>query len=164
MAANARQRNLLFDRDADVGPAQHERQVVEGGRNHGVLECGHDGGPCFAGANTCARRLDLVSPLTCQPNDVSEAQGRRKPRGRLCHRGGRPGHGPNRHEKSESKARETVHNVTVCVMRFPPGRHTLPTRLICIRNQRATFASCLCIAAASVASLADARESLARWS
>ena len=29
MAANARERNLLLDRDADVSPVEHERQVVE---------------------------------------------------------------------------------------------------------------------------------------
>ena len=149
MTANAGERNLLLDRDADVGPAQHERQVVEGRRNHGVLECGHDGGPCFAGANTCARRLDLVSPLTCQPNDVSEAQGRRKLRGRLCRRGSRPGRGPYHQEKSESKTRETVHNVTV-FLRFAAGRHTVPARSSYIRGsardvrKRLVHRRCVC--------------------
>ena len=88
----------------------------------GSCECGHDGGPCLAGANACTRRLNLVSPLAGEPNDVSEAQGRRQHRGRLCRRGGRPGRGPHRQEKSESKTRETVHDVTVCLMRFPPGQ------------------------------------------
>ena len=38
VAANAGQRNLLLDRDADVGPAQHERQVIEGWRNHRIVK------------------------------------------------------------------------------------------------------------------------------
>ena len=76
--ANAGQRDLLLDREADVRAAQHEGQVIERGRDHRVVERGHDGGSCLAGANACARRLDLVSPLAGEANDVAEAQGRRK--------------------------------------------------------------------------------------
>jgi hypothetical protein len=38
MAADPRQRNPLFDRDAVVGAAHHERLVIERGRDHRVGE------------------------------------------------------------------------------------------------------------------------------
>lgn len=107
--------------------------------------------------------LDLVSPLTGQPNDVFETQGRRQHRGRLCRYGGRPGRGPYHQEKSESKTRETVHDVTVCLIPFPPGRRRRrPGR----RRQRyrPTPASCLYISAAMAASLAASRDKPARRS
>jgi hypothetical protein len=69
------QGNLLLNREADVRAAQHEGQVIKRGRNHGVLECGHDGGPYLARASTSTRCLNLVSALAGEPNDVSEAQG-----------------------------------------------------------------------------------------
>jgi hypothetical protein len=72
--------------------------------------------------------LNLVSPLAGEPNDIAEAQGRRKHRGRLCRRGSRPRRGPHRQEKSESKTRETVQDVTACLMRFPPGQRRAPAR------------------------------------
>ena len=73
--ATAGQGDRLLNRKADVRAAQHEGQVIKRGRNHGGLECGHDGGPCLARASASTRCLNLVSTLACEPNDVSETQG-----------------------------------------------------------------------------------------
>ena len=40
----------------------------------------------------------------------------------------RRGRGPHREEESESKTLETVHDVTACLMRVPPGRRRAPAR------------------------------------
>ena len=55
VSANAGQRNLLLEREAHVRATQHERQVIERGREHRVVESGHDGGPLLTRANTCAQ-------------------------------------------------------------------------------------------------------------
>jgi hypothetical protein len=78
VSANAGQGKLLLKGEAHVRATQHERQVIEGGREHRVVESGHDRGPLLARTKTCARGLYLVAPLACEPNDVGEGQRRRK--------------------------------------------------------------------------------------
>ena len=69
--ANAGERNLLLDRDADVGAAQHERQVVERRRNHRIGERRHDGRARLTRANPRARRLDFVPAFARDADDIS---------------------------------------------------------------------------------------------
>jgi hypothetical protein len=107
--ANAGQGDLLFDREADVRAAQHEGQVIQRGRNHGVLECGHDGGPCLARANTCTRCLNLISPLACEPDDVAEAEWRRERRWRLRDNVDRHGQTTGRQSDAERENEGTGH-------------------------------------------------------
>ena len=121
MSANTGQGNLLLEREAHVRALQHERQVIERGREHRVGEGGHDRGPLLTRANACARSLDLVAPLACEPNGVAEAQRRRQRRGRLGSRRTRRGRSPHREKENESKTRGTVHGVTACVRRYPPA-------------------------------------------
>ena len=101
MPANAGQRNLLLERKTHVRAPQHERQVIEGGREHRVGEGGDDRGPLLAGAKACAHRLYLVAPLAGEPNGVAEAQRRRQHGSRLCRRRRRRSRGPDHEENSE---------------------------------------------------------------
>ena len=78
MASNTRERNLLLDRDAEVCAVEHERQVVERRREHGVRKCRHDRRPGLTRARARAGRLYLVSPLAGDSNDVADGERRRQ--------------------------------------------------------------------------------------
>ena len=73
VAADAGQRNLLLDRDADVRAAQHERQVIERGRDHRVLERRDDGRAALR-PRACAR-----APPESRP--AARRRGERRQRG-----------------------------------------------------------------------------------
>ena len=60
MSADARQRNPLLDRDADVRALQHEGQVIQRRRDHRIVERGDDGGPGFP-ARVRARAASISS-------------------------------------------------------------------------------------------------------
>ena len=140
-----------------------EWQVIEGGREHRVGEGGHDGGPLLtsADADADARGLYLVAPLACEPNHVAEALRRRKRCSRLCRR---PWQGRGCHEEeNEPKTRDTVHDVTARdALAAGPARNAGPTENG--NGYRPTPASCLCMAAAPAASVADSPDSVARRS
>ena len=122
MAADPGQRDPLLDRDAHVRAAQHERQVVERGRDHRVFERRDDGRPRLSGARARARGLDLVSSLACDANDVRQTERRRERGRRLGRRPDRPERRRNREEKSESKTCGTFHVDHRMLHALRPGR------------------------------------------
>jgi hypothetical protein len=71
MPADSRPGNLLLDRHADIRAAQRERKMVEGGRQHRILECVDDRGSRFRRATPRVRGLNLVSSLAGDSNDIA---------------------------------------------------------------------------------------------
>ena len=76
--SNAGERKLLLEGHAHVGAAEHERKMIERGRDHRILERGDDGGPGLARANARIRRLDLVSAFPGDADHVRQADWRRE--------------------------------------------------------------------------------------
>jgi hypothetical protein len=76
MSANAGERNLLLDCDAEVRTVQHERQMVQRWRNHRIRERGHDRRTRLSCPRARAGRLDLVSALAGDPDDVGKSERR----------------------------------------------------------------------------------------
>ena len=76
ISSHARKRKALLDCEADVRTVQHERQVVERGRDHGVLEPGDHRFALGGRARTRPCSRDLRPILTRESLHVFEGERR----------------------------------------------------------------------------------------
>ena len=72
--ADARQRELLLEREAHVCAGHHERLMIDRGRDHRICEGRDDPGSCFGRADAKTRCTDLIAPLTRDPHGLDQRQ------------------------------------------------------------------------------------------
>ena len=74
ISPNTREWNLLLHRHAPVGAAQHEREVIDRRRDHGIRQRRHNGRPGFARAYARPRRLNFLAALGRDANRVTQLE------------------------------------------------------------------------------------------